>query len=483
MEELLKANEICDRLIGANYQAYLVGGYVRDVLHGFEDISDVDVVTNANPDEIRELFKDKSYASGGTRFLVSFVDSIEVATYRVDHYDDKGNCIPERVETLKEDLARRDLTINAVAMDHITGGIIDPFDGREDLAAGIIRFVGDPHRRITDDPVRMIRACRFTARLSNNGKTAKMAPETFKAILEHKDLIKTIPKVRISKEFMKVMKNCDKPSVFITHLHLTGLLKLIIPELENCFYFSGGKHHTEYIHEHLLIACDAVSKDFPVLRIAALFHDIGKPVVYDEKTKQFLYHELEGAVLTEQIMQRMKFTSKQTKTCVSIIKLHMNTMEPEIRGKSVRKVIARCTQEGIFWEWLLLHKYADRIANARRPDYTKEEREKMYENFIYEYTREGACFAIPDLKINGNDLQELGLEGVDIGHCLNYLLKMCISRPSSNNHETLLGEAKGFNNIKQSEKASAGKPFTKPGISWKKKKKQKSSDTEDNKKC
>lgn len=464
-KEHIKAYSIVETLENNNFEAYYIGGYVRDMLLYINSF-DIDIATNATPDEIIEIFGDDNVDAVGKSFLVSIVNGIDVATYRTDVYSASGHCEPEQAYRLYDDVKRRDLTINSMAYSPIRGKIIDLFKGQDDLKNGIVRFVGDPVERILEDPVRMIRACRFVALLSNNGEIARFAPSTFKAIKDNKEMIREVAPERIHKEIMKVMSACDEPSVFFNKLYMTGLLEIIMPELHNCYWFSGGNHHTEYIHEHLLTCCDELPKEDPVLRIAGLFHDIGKPVVYDEDKFTFILHEQSSADLVVDIMQRLKFSTKDIKRVHGLVLLHMSDME-RTSVRTIRRVLSKCSKYGVDWRNLLKLKIADGIANLRKDSLKPKKIEKIISNYERQLANPNLVVCLKDLKINGNDIKSLGFEGVEIKTVLERLLKGCISSPSMNDYRNLMLHAFGFHKQFRKDALSKDRNASRTGFfSW-----------------
>jgi len=404
---------------------------------------DEDIVTSATPKELEKIFHDKKIDSVGKSFLVTIINGIDVATYRTDVYNDK-NCEPVRAKTLYDDVSRRDLTINSLAYDPTTNELIDCFNGLNDLDNGIVKFVGNPTKRIKEDPVRMIRACRFVALLSNNDKIARFDTKSFSAIKENAHLIKDVPVERINKEIMKVMSTCDEPSIFFIKLYMLGLLDIILPELANCFFFTGGNHHKEYLHEHLLITCNSITRLKPVLRFIGLLHDIGKVEVYDSETHRFLRHEKASAIMALDIFKRLKFTTKEQNMCYGVVKLHMRNVEFNTKPKSIRKLMSKCIKYKISWMDLLVHNFADKKANINNNEWTKDEKNKFVQMFIDEKNREGLVLQRSDLCVDGKDMLELGFVGEEIKGIIEFLTKSCISNPKLNKRETLLKMTRGY---------------------------------------
>lgn len=300
-------------------EAYLVGGCIRDQLLGIEP-KDYDIATNLPSNEVLSLFEGSKYV--GESFGVVLVDGVEIASYRKDVYNPVNGELNgvEFVNTLEEDLGRRDFTINAMAMD-IEGNIIDPYDGRSDLEERIIRFVGNPLDRIEEDPVRMIRACRFLGKIDG-----VMENNTGGAILENMVKIQRVANERIRIEILKIMelKNFYKT---IKSFHMFNLNKYILPSLFNCIGVEQNKHHNENVFEHNVLSANAIPSNRPLLRLAMLLHDIGKPATktYDKEIDDchFYNHEIIGEKLARDLLTTLKFSNKEIKYVCGIIRNHM----------------------------------------------------------------------------------------------------------------------------------------------------------------
>lgn len=420
------------------YEAYIVGGAVRNKILGIPN-EDIDLVTNASPDEIEEVFAGYKVDTVGKSYLVTIVEGIDISTYRMDHYSHVGDCKPVRANTLIEDLARRDLTFNAIAYDPIEDIYVDPFDGITDLENGIVRFVGDPKERIMEDPCRLLRACRFIALLGNNGfETGLM---DYLAMKENCEMIREIAPERIQKEILKAMKTCSQPSIFFNELHNCGILQIILPELSLCYDFEGGKHHSETVGEHLLDTCDILPQSNPLLRVAGLFHDIGKPEVYENG--KFIKHEVASEKTARGILKRLRFSNKFTDECCGIIRLHMNDVSLKRNPKGIRKLLKKCFDLNVKSHDLLCHIFADKNANQNGEGVSEEEQFEIIEMFLVQLKDPFLVLCVKDLKVDGHDMMKIGFEGKAISEVLNYLVKVCII-PENNKRNILMIHAIGF---------------------------------------
>ncbi|HUU88357.1 MAG TPA: CCA tRNA nucleotidyltransferase [Candidatus Glassbacteria bacterium] len=428
------SDQIIRRICECGWNAYLVGGAVRDEFLGI-DASDYDVVTNALPEELEIIFPDRSVKTFGASFLVTSIDNVDVSTYRSDRNFGPGrnNCITEACLTLDEDLSRRDFTFNSLAVCPYTGEVIDPFDGKKDLKNKIVKFVGDPEKRIYEDYLRMMRAARFVCLIEG-----KLDSQAFKAIYNNRGLIKEISPERIRIELLKVMKY-KKPSIFFNVLFDVGILKIILPELYKMYGHTGGKYHSETVDRHSLITGDSLSHKDPILRLAGYLHDIGKPDSFDGES--FINHEKIGADSVESVLKRFRFTIKEIERIKNLTLLHMRSIDSLTTNKAIRKFMKILSEHNIsFKDWLKL-KIADKKANLAKENYTKQEIKslvlKVYKS--KKLTPNGA-FGVGDLKINGNDvMQILDIDpGKEVGIILKYLVDIIIDEPEKNEREILI---------------------------------------------
>jgi tRNA nucleotidyltransferase (CCA-adding enzyme) len=433
-----EVNLILEKLIGKNYEAYVVGGCVRDLLLDKKP-KDWDVTTNAKPEEVKKIFPKNFYENkfGTVTVLTDSKDEtlkeIEITTYRKDgKYSDKRH--PDEIKyakTIAEDLARRDFTINAFALSE-NKEIIDPFDGQKDLKNKIIKTVGKAEERFDEDALRMLRAVRFACALD-----FEVEAKTFKAIQKNAGWIQAISKERIKDEFIKIIAS-QKAAEGIDLLQKTNLLKYVLPELEKGVGVSQNKHHIYDIYEHSLRSLKvAAEKDFSTeIRFAALFHDIGKP-----ETKQgegpdstFYNHDYVGAKFTARILERLKFPNKFIDKVVLLVRNHMFVSDPErLTEAGARRLIARVGKENI--PDLINLRIADRLGMGRP-------KEKPYRLRTIEYMIEKVSkdpISAKMLKINGSEIMNLlKIEpGPKVGAILDVLLSEIIEEPKKNDKKKL----------------------------------------------
>jgi poly(A) polymerase/tRNA nucleotidyltransferase (CCA-adding enzyme) len=428
-----KTLAIIDKLKAAGHESYVVGGCVRDALLGKQP-KDFDIVTSAKPNQIQELFGIPG--SVGAKFAVNIVDGHEVASYRID--DEEATSAKETevslASSVDEDMRRRDFTVNALVYDPETRQVFDFVGGLDDAKNRVLRFVGDPDKRIKQDPMRMLRAIRFA-----NSKDLSIDIESFKALQRNMPLIKKEAPERISAEIMKMFESRDT----LTGLYLmltTGFLKEVIPELYEGFEVEQNKHHAESILMHNMLAADAIKKKDPVLKLALLLHDVGKV-----KTKElnpetgdynFLGHETVGADMARKIMRRLKFSTEQTDKVDNIIRHHMYYFTDETKDKTIKKFMALPEFRNI-----LRARLADRKANLAKKGVPYSFKKLIRKIRVIQTTKQPVT--VKDLAINGRDLMDLGLKpGPLFGKFLNNALELVLEQPEQNQKEILLEFAK-----------------------------------------
>ena len=437
-----EVKSIINKLKKDGFDAYLVGGCVRDLLLGVEP-KDWDIATLANPKQIQKIFP-KSFCDN--EFGTVNVEGVEITPFRTEEkYTDKRH--PDSVKwvkTIEEDLSRRDFTINAIAIriQNSEFRILDLFNGREDIKNKIVKAVGDANKRFSEDALRMMRAVRFSVQLgfAINSKTQQ-------AIKENKGLLKAISKERIRDEFLKIIISSNA-SQGIEILRELGLLFYIIPELEENFGVLQNKHHIYDCYKHAVLSLDyAAKKDFNIyVRLAALLHDIAKP-----KTKRgqgenatFYNHEVVGAKMAAQILERLRFSKKDIEKIVKLIRYHLFYYNVgEVSEASVRRLLRKVGQENI--EELLQLRQADRIGSGC----PKAEPYKLrHLRYIIEKVSHDPI-SVKMLKVSGNDIMDILKEkpGPKIGWILSILLGEVLADPTKNKKDLLKKEIKELGNL------------------------------------
>ncbi len=435
----------------AGFKAYLVGGAVRDIFLK-KKASDWDVATNATPQDVMKLFKTviPTGFEHGTVTVHYKGAEIEVTTFRTESgYSDGRH--PDSVNyaaTIEEDLSRRDFTINAIAADLKNGKIIDPFNGRKDIKKKILRTVGDAHLRFMEDGLRPVRCIRFASKLGFSIEKYTYS-EIFDSAVHEK--IKSISIERFRDEFEKILTS-EKPSVGLKLLEETGLMKIFIPELlsgRSCVQSDERGMHDFDVLDHLYYSCDGSPKEKMNVRLAALFHDVGKPAVkkiIDNKIT-FYNHEAEGEKQTRKILTRLKFPNAVIDNVCHLIKEHMFHYEPNWTVAAIRRFIIRVGQENI--EDLFDLRLADMYGmhNQKVEFRFSQAIDLMIElkDRIDRELEKKNALSLKDLAINGNDLMDAGFEkGRQLGLILNQLLDCVIEDPQMNTREKLIEIAKNL---------------------------------------
>ncbi len=432
-----------------NHELHLVGGAVRDSLRG-DVADDFDLATSASPAQIKDIFQNhhKEYhliptgINHGTWTLLINQKQYELTSYRIDG-DYTDNRHPDAVyftDSLSEDLSRRDFTINAIAVNPHTKQIIDPFNGQDDIANGIIRTVGEATQRFTEDALRMMRACRFASRLEYT-----IEDDTYQAIKDLSPNIQSISQERIRDELIKILGSRD-PSIGITLLHDTGLLQYILPELEEGYGVDQNEFHKYDVYTHNLQTCKHMPADDLIGRLAALLHDIGKPRAKKFAIKigngnVFYNHEIVGAKMTKHIMKRLKFSNEDIAKCTLLVELHMFYYTSEWNDGAIRRFLRRFDGDIDFLNLLFTLREADRAGSGTRKNapYILQEFRKRIDQIL----AEDAAFKISDLNINGTDImREFNITPSPIiGLILNYLLELVLDDPSLNEYQSLRDKA------------------------------------------
>lgn len=424
---------IIDKLNQNGYEAYIVGGCVRDSIIGREP-NDWDVTTSALPDDIKEVFKTEKTIEVGKKFgtitVIKESTPVEITTFRTEgeYIDGRRPDWIEFEKDIDKDLSRRDFTINAIAYNN-DAGLIDPFGGLIDIENRLIKSVNNPYKRFSEDGLRIIRAIRFANQLEFS-----IEENTYESIIELKDKLKNISTERITAELFKILLS-PKPSIGLNLLLDTGILDYILPEIVDSVDFDqSNPHHDKDVFNHILCVVDNSPKDL-VIRISALFHDIAKPATFtldDEGIGHFYGHNKVGKEMAEKILRRLKAPKKIIKSVKALVKEHM-IYHNDIGNKGLKRLINRVGEEDIFKLFSLQR--ADILCSKATEDIKKID---SLETRVKEILQKDEALSINKLKINGNSLIQMGIpQGKLIGDILNNLLDIVMENPDLNNEEKL----------------------------------------------
>ncbi len=462
---------IFQKLQKNGFEVYLVGGVVRDIIlaGGFKNTdlkdSDFDFNTSAKPEDVIRIFKEKGKSrvftvptglSHGTVTIIIEKDKsfskYEMTTFRIDGIYKDGRH-PENVRfstTLSEDLSRRDFTINALAYDVMEKKIYDLYNGLKDIDNRLIKTVGNPVERFSEDGLRPIRACRLSSQLEFN-----IDKDTLDAIPIVHNIVSMVSMERVHDELIKLLKS-GKPSIGLENLRISGLLNLFIPELLEGYSIDQNEFHKHDIYYHNLYTCDAVSKDKPIVRLAALFHDIGKAraknfAIYNGNGNVFYNHEIIGERLAEKIMKRLKFSNNDINYVSKLVKLHMFYYTEEWSDGAVRRFLRKINGDYLFLSDLFELRKADRIGSGMKMGDT--DILNKFRKRIDSIIQADNALKVTDLKINGFDIMEhFKLKPSKIiGIMLEHLLQLVLDNPDLNKKEELLRLGGEFLKMNESE--------------------------------
>src|SRR3989338_4871410 len=475
-----EVEHVMKQLNEAGFDAYVVGGCVRDLIMGIEP-KDWDITTNATPEQIQKIFPDSFYENEfgtvgaktrtgadlqtmissdadlrGKETAKSSVDVIEVTTYRIETtYSNKRH--PDEVKfttSLEDDLKRRDFTMNVIAMNS-KGEIIDPYYGQDDIKNKIIRAVGNPEERFNEDALRMLRAVRFVSTLG-----FKIEEKTQKEILVHSGHLKEISKERIRDEFSKLVMGKYAHEA-ILRLEKTGMLKFILPEFLEGIDVGQNLHHIYSVWEHNLFSFKyAVEQNYSFeVRMASLLHDIGKPRTKagDGYNSTFYNHDVVGATMAHVALERLKFPNEQTKKIRKLVRWHMFYYDvKKVTESSVRRLVANIGKENV--EDLIKVREADRIGSGVPK--AKPYKLRHLQFMIDKVARDPLSPKL--LKMNGSDLMALLKidPGPKVGMIINALMDEVLDEPTKNTKEYLEERASELAKLSEEELralASAGK--------------------------
>ena len=434
------------KLTAAGYEAYCVGGCVRDTLLGRVP-EDWDVTTSAAPEQVMEVFPRRTIPTGirhGTVTVRSGTGGVEVTTYRVDGpYEDRRR--PSSVSftgSLDEDLKRRDFTVNAIAMG-LDGELKDPCHGQEDLKEGVLRCIGSPDERFGEDALRLMRGLRFAASLG-----FRLPPDVDESIRRNKALLLEIAPERVQMELRKLVKGAGATDILRRYPEIIGVFW---PEILPMIGFDQrNPHHCYDVWEHTLHAMDGVPSDDLTLRLTMLLHDIAKPRMFalDENgVGHFPGHQAAGRDMAAEMLRRLRFPKVLRERIALLIELHDRPLVAT--EKAVRRALNQLGEET--FRQLLAVKRADNLAQSdmdRARLETVQETEKILSDLI----KQKACFSLKQLAVNGDDMLSLGLSGRRVGRTLNELLNNVIEGRLPNDKEMLLDVARILNGLAPSKR-------------------------------
>jgi tRNA nucleotidyltransferase (CCA-adding enzyme) len=430
---------LCRRLRAAGHQAHLVGGGVRDMIAGRHP-SDFDLATDARPDAVVALFHTFAIPTGLKHGTVTVLTEtrrpVEVTTFRGEgeYLDGRRPVSVTYVDSLTEDLSRRDFTMNAIAFDPLDGRLTDPFDGQGDLGRGLIRAVGDPLVRFREDGLRPLRAVRQAAQLEFT-----VDPPTLQAIPQTLEVFRKVSAERVRDELYKML-GAPRPSRGLALMRETGLLAEVIPELLEGVGCTQNRFHKHDVFEHTLSVVDETKGD-AVVRLGALLHDVGKPRARQPREGapgeySFFKHEYVGAEMADAICRRLKLANADRERVIALVKNHMFFYMPDWSDGTIRRFVRRVGgQEG------LADLFALREGDVRGRGFGEDPQEELGElrSRIAVVADADAALKVTDLKINGLDVMRiLGIPpGREIGVLLERLLERVLDDPSLNEREKL----------------------------------------------
>lgn len=436
-----KTAAVLRRLSSAGFSAYAVGGCVRDSLLGAAP-QDWDICTNATPQEIIACFSEERTILTGVRYgtvtVLSEGEAFEVTTFRAEgSYSDSRH--PDEVRflsSLRGDLARRDFTVNAMAAD-ADGVVIDCFSGAEDLQNGVIRCVGAPEERFTEDALRIMRALRFAAKLGFS-----VAEETAAAIHAQRERLRSVAPERLRKELKGLL--CGKNAAAVL-AEFSDVLCVILPELAPCIGFRQyNPHHAFDVWKHTLCALQA-SEPQEALRLAVLLHDIGKPAVFSFDKNligHFYGHAVVSAAMTEAILRRLHYDNATSKLVTTLVGGHDFALRP-MDERRLRRLLARYGEDTV--RLLLRLRRADRLGKGTEKEEAIEAMTQQAEALLVCVLREEQCLSLRTLKIGGDDILALGVpRGKRVGALLQQLLDAVLDGKLANERNALVNYAQAL---------------------------------------
>ena len=421
---------VLNRLNEAGYEAYLVGGSVRDFLLNKHN-KDIDITTNAIPEEVKRIFVDfpviDTGIKHGTVTILYKNLPIEITTYRIDgEYQDSRH--PKEVKftsSLKEDLSRRDFTINAMAYNN---ELIDYYGGRDDLKNKMLRAVGNPNKRFEEDALRILRGLRFASNLGFS-----IEEKTILAMRENKLLLKNISSERIQNELNAILLGDYVKDVMLDYY---DIFEVILPEITPCVCFDQhNSHHIYDVYAHIIVAVSSAVKD-KVVRLALLFHDLGKPESFsldENKNGHFYRHAEKSEIIARNILNRLKYDNESKRQILTLIRYHDAILQDDV--KQVKRWLNRLGED--MFRKLIEVQIGDNFAQHpkhRDRQVTLNNIKKLIDQII----AENNCFSLRQLAVNGYDMIELGYEKFQIKSALQYLLNAVINNEVENERDKLI---------------------------------------------
>lgn len=429
--------EILKRIEESGYEAFLVGGCVRDYIMGKKP-DDYDIASSAHPDEIKAIFSDfKTIDTGikhGTVSIFFEGNVTEITTFRIDgEYKDSRR--PESIaftNSIEEDLKRRDFAVNAMAMD-LRGNITDPFGGQEDIKRKVIRAVGNAQKRFEEDALRILRGVRFASVLD-----FEIEKETAVQIHLLRERLKNISSERIRTEFVKLL--CGKNAANALREY-SDVISVFIPEVVLCIGFQQHSRYHKYdVYEHIIHAVEKVPNDDYITRTAMFFHDIAKPECFtiDERGGHFKGHATKSSEYVKVIMKRLRFSRKEITTVSNLVFYHRNRF---ISRKEIKEVLADLGEKNFMR--LMDIQCADSLS---KNDFCIKETEHIdsVRNQAKEILKYNECISIDQMDINGSQLADIGFKGKEIGKVLRQLLELITEEKLENNSENIINCAKSI---------------------------------------
>lgn len=446
----IPADVVRIRRVLAPGPAYVVGGILRDSvaasLHSGLPLwnavigTDWDIATPVHPGEVMKRLRADGITAVPTGIEHGTVTAIlndhpyEITTFRHDVESVGGrHAVVRFAETLQEDLERRDFTVNALAMDLDSGTVIDGFGGIDDLRTGRIRTVGDPATRFQEDYLRMLRAIRFAVKLN-----ARICPDAWSAICSLAPRIGRISVERIRDELLKML-TYETPSYGFVLMHKCGLLKYILPELEAGFGCYQNKYHADDVAMHTLHTMDMVKPAYPMVRLMALLHDLGKV-----PNKQFLRrkgdyvfygHQYASKKIGKRILRRLRFSNREIDAAITVVENHMYNLKPDLSDGAIKRFVRKLGRPNV--NDFLRMRMADRRGN-RLNDESYEKGIFHFMRTLRNIERAKEAMGVSDLAINGHDLIRMGLRpGPAFAPILNHLLHLVLDDPTRNTRDFL----------------------------------------------